>query len=100
MKRTFHFLAILAVQTSLLASCAPTRKFRDSQAALQSARNDSARLAAQVAQQNATIGALKQQVSDLNSKVDDLNNRAGILSSDAASKQSQLNKSKEQLAER
>jgi chemotaxis protein MotB len=92
MKKFLHFVAILSTTTLLLASCVPTRRWKASEAALQSARNDSARLAAEVAQQNASIGALKQQIGDLNSKVSNLNDRAGLLSNDAA-------KSKEQIAE-
>jgi chemotaxis protein MotB len=98
MKRKFHLLAAIAVTTLLLASCVPTRKFKDSQAALQSARNDSASLADRVASQQATIGKLQQQIGDLNKKVDDLNSKAGLLSTDAANKQSQLSKSQQELA--
>jgi chemotaxis protein MotB len=98
MKRKLHLFAVISVTTLLLASCVPTRKFRDSQAALQSARNDSASLAARVASQQATIGKLQQQIGDLNKKVDDLNSKAGLLSTDAANKQSQLSKSQQELA--
>jgi chemotaxis protein MotB len=98
MKRTLHFVAYVAVSALLLASCVPTRKFKDSQAALQSARNDSATLAGQVASLKGTVGKLQQQIGDLNGKVDELNNKAGLLSSDAASKQSQLSKSQQELA--
>lgn len=98
MKRSLHFLTAISVSALLLASCVPTKKFRDSQAALQSARNDSASLAARVASQQAMIGKLQQQIGDLNNKVDELNNKAGLLSSDAASKQSQLSKSQQELA--
>ncbi|HMH23656.1 MAG TPA: OmpA family protein [Puia sp.] len=98
MKRTIHFAVIFSVSALLLASCVPTRKFKDSQAALQSARNDSASLAARVADQQAAIGQLKQQIGDLNKKVSDLSNQAGQLSTDAANKQSQLSKSEQELA--
>jgi len=66
---------------------------------LESARNDSARLAGKVADQEATIGQLKQQVGDLTNKVNDLTNQAGRLSSDVANKNSQLGKSQQELAE-
>jgi len=66
---------------------------------LESARNDSARLAAKVADQEAAIGQLKQQVGDLTTKVNDLTNQAGQLSSDVANKSSQLGKSQQELAE-
>ena len=98
MKLTLHFAASIAVSTLLLTSCVPTRKFKDSQAALQSARNDSATLAGQVASLKGTVGKLQQQIGELNGKVDELNNKAGILSSDAANKQSQLSKSQQELA--
>jgi chemotaxis protein MotB len=99
MKHAFHLLASVALTTLLLTSCVPTRKYRDSQAALQSARNDSASLAAQVASMKSTIGQLQQQIGDLNKKVSDLNNTAGMLSTDAANKQSQLTKSQQELAD-
>jgi chemotaxis protein MotB len=83
----------------LLTSCVSNKKFKASQSALESARNDSARLAGRVADQEATIGQLKQQVGDLTSKVNELTNQAGQLSSDVANKNSQLGKSKQELAE-
>jgi chemotaxis protein MotB len=98
MKKILYYAGALILSTLLLASCVPTRRLRASEAALQSARDDSAKLAGQVANMQSTIGQLKQQIGDLNKKVEDLNNTAGVLSSDAANKQSQLNMSKEQLA--
>ncbi len=98
MKHAFRFLTSIALTTLLLTSCVPTRKYRDSQAALQSARNDSASLAGQVASLKGTVAQLQQQVGDLNKKVSDLNNTAGMLSTDAANKQSQLTKSQQELA--
>ncbi len=90
MKKTVHSLAILITTISLLASCVPTRKYKASEAALAAARNDSASLAAKVAEQQSTIGQLQQQIGDLNKKVNDLSNQAGMLSSDVAGKNSQL----------
>jgi chemotaxis protein MotB len=98
MKNVFHSILAITISSLLIASCVPTRKYRDSQSALQSVRTDSAALAGQVATLQSEVGQLKQQVGDLNKKVADLNNQAGMLSSDAASKQSQLNMSKEELA--
>ena len=98
MKPTLHFAAFIAVSSLLLTSCVPTRKFKDSQAALQSARNDSASLAGQVANLKGTVGKQQQQIGELNGKVDELTNKAGLLSSDAANKQSQLSKSQQELA--
>ena len=48
----------------LLSSCVPTKKFKASEAALQSARNDSATLARKVSDLQADIAQLKQQVAD------------------------------------
>jgi chemotaxis protein MotB len=92
MKKSFHFLAIIAATILLLASCVPARRLHTSEAALASVRNDSARLAQQVAQHETTIGQLKQQIGDLSKKIDDLNNQSGLT-------QSQLSQSKEQIAE-
>jgi chemotaxis protein MotB len=83
----------------LLTSCVSNKKFKASQSALESARNDSARLAGRVADQEAMIGQLKQQVGDLTNKVNELTNQAGRLSSDVANKNSQLGKSQQELAE-
>ena len=99
MKRSLNALAILATTCLLLASCVPTRRLKAAQADAQTLRDDSAKLAQQIASQQSSIGQLKQQIGDLNKKVDDLNNQAGLLSSDAASKQNQLNMTKEQLAD-
>jgi chemotaxis protein MotB len=98
MKKIFYSMLAITISSLLIASCVPTRKYRDSQSALQSVRTDSAALAGQVATLQSEVGQLKQQIGDLNKKVADLNNQAGMLSSDAASKQSQLNMSKEELA--
>jgi chemotaxis protein MotB len=99
MKRIANIAILSFTSTLLLISCVPTRKWKASEAALQSARSDSARLAGQVADLQSNVGQLKQQVGDLNKKIDDLNNQAGALSTDAADKASRLNKSQEQLAE-
>jgi chemotaxis protein MotB len=100
-------VAILAVtSTLLLVSCVPTKRWKASEAALQSARNDSALLAGKVADLQSNVGQLKQQIGDQNKKIDDLNkeiaslnNQAGVLSTDAADKASRLNKTQEQLLE-
>lgn len=92
MRKIIHVAFSAAAATLLLTSCVSNKKFKASQSALQSARTDSASLAAQVAELKNNNGQLQKQVSDLNSKVNDLNNRAGQLSSD-------VGKSREQLAE-
>ena len=99
MKPLRYLTLSAAICTLFLTSCVSNRKFKDSQAALESARNDSARLAGKVADQETAIGQLKQQVGDLNNKVNDLQNTAGKLSSDVANKNSQLGKSQQELAE-
>ncbi len=98
MKKIVSFLAITATTVTLLTSCVSSGRYHASLSALESARNDSARLAGRVAQQESSIGQLKQQIGDLNKKVDDLTNRTGQLSTDAANKQSALNKSQQELA--
>src|SRR5690349_8387675 len=86
----------------LLSSCVPTKKFKASQAALQSARNDSASLARnvsdlkhQVADQQKTIESKTKNISDLEQQIDklskdisDLNQERVKLINDASSKQS------------
>ncbi|HVW58614.1 MAG TPA: OmpA family protein, partial [Puia sp.] len=99
MNRNLHLGLSIVASTLLLASCVSSKKFKASQTALGSARSDSARLAGKVADQEASIGQLKQQVGDLNKKVEDLTSQTGRLSSDVASKNSQLGKSREELAE-
>jgi len=98
MGKCINAVLILTASTLLLGSCVPTRKFKDSQAALESARNDSAKLAANVSDLQANVAQLKQQIGDLKQQVGDLNNKTGQLSSDAANKQSQLSKSQQELA--
>ncbi len=97
MKPLRYLTLCAAACTLFLTSCVSNRKFRASQTALESARNDSARLAGKVADQETTIGQLKQQVGDLNNKVNDLQNQAGKLSSDVANKNSQLGRSQKEL---
>jgi len=99
MNRNLHLGLSIAASVLLLTSCVSSKKFKASQAALESARNDSASLAGKVAEQENNIGQLKQQIGDLNKKVEDLTNQTGRLSSDVANKNSQLGKSKEELAE-
>ena len=98
MKKIVNFLAISATTVTLLTSCVSSGRYHASLSALESARNDSARLAGKVAQQGTEIGQLKQQIGDLNKKVDDLTNRTGQLSTESANKQSALNKSQQELA--
>lgn len=90
MKRAINFGLIITASALFLASCVPTRKYKAAESALQSVRQDSASLSAQ-------IGQLKQQIGDLNSKVNDLTSQAGKLSTEAANKQAQLNSQRKRL---
>lgn len=105
MKKPFHLFTAFATTVTLLTSCVSSGRYHQSLQSLESARNDSARLAGQVAQQQSKIGQLNQQVDGLNKqveglnkKVDDLTNRAGELSTDAANKGSALKKTQQDLA--
>lgn len=99
MQRTIHLSLSILASVALLTSCVSNKKFKASQSSLESVRNDSARLAGKVADQEAAIGQLKQQIGDLQNKVNDLTNQAGRLSSDVANKNSQLGKSQQELAD-
>ena len=99
MKRIANVAIVFFASALFLVSCVPTRKWKASEAALQSARNDSAMLAGKVADLQSNVGQLKQQIGDLNKKINDLNNQYGAASTDAADKTSQLNKTQEQLAD-
>jgi chemotaxis protein MotB len=102
----------------LLSSCVPTKKFKASQAALQSARNDSASLARNVSDLKANIEKLNKQIADQQNTIDsknksisekedqidklskdisDLNQERVKLINDASSKQSLLNKNGQEL---
>ncbi len=97
MNKKIYTPVAIVVFALFLGSCVPTRKFKESQMALQSARNDSALLAAKVSTLESNVSQLKGQINDLNAQVGDLTNKAGQLSTDAANKQSQLSKSQAEL---
>ncbi|HTI08911.1 MAG TPA: OmpA family protein [Puia sp.] len=99
MKKLRNIVTLSVASALFLTSCVPTRRWKASEAALQSARSDSAKLAGQVSDLQSNVGQLKQQIDDLNKKINDLNSQAGALSTDAADKASRLNKTQEQLAE-
>jgi chemotaxis protein MotB len=90
---------VLVAAALFLGSCVPTKKFKASQQALQSVRNDSASLAAKVSNLESNVSQLKGQINDLTGQVNDLTNKTGLLSTDAANKASQLNKSQQELAD-
>lgn len=118
MKRIFTVSTIFISTLALLSSCVPTKKFKASQSALQSARNDSASLAQKVSKLEGDIKQLNQQIADhlktidsknkniseqeqqidqLSKDISDLNNEKVKLINDASSKQSQLTKSGQEL---
>jgi chemotaxis protein MotB len=119
MRKIIHVFCLAVAGVLLLSSCVPTKKFNDSQAALASARNDSARLSnkvndlqgnivqlnkqiedqkQQIAAQQGQIDSQKQQIDELKKLVSDLTNKTGQLSSEAANRLSQLSMSQQELA--
>jgi len=117
-KKTTAIQCIIMVLIFCVIACVPTRKFKASEAALQSARNDSATLAAKVASLKNNIDHLndltsnqkktidsqahesdvqKQQIATLTKHVSDLNEHINQLVNDAANKQSLLSKSRQEF---
>ncbi|HEV3412956.1 MAG TPA: OmpA family protein [Puia sp.] len=108
-------LPFLAAGLLFFSACVPMSKFNASQMALSSARYDSAQLAnkvkdlqSQLAQQAADrqhqvdslsqqMANQQQQIATLNQQVNDLKQKNGDLTSDAASRQALLSKSKQDL---
>jgi chemotaxis protein MotB len=118
MNRIFTVTRVFICILVLLSSCVPTKKFKASQSALQSARNDSAALAKKVSNLESNVAQLKQQIADhektidskaktiseqeqeidkLSKDISDLNKERVKLLNDASSKQSQLTKSGQEL---
>jgi len=98
MRKSINTLAVVAIGLFLVAGCVPTKRWKQSEAALQSVRNDSAMQAAKIHDLQSNVAQLNQQVNDLKQQVGDLNNKTGQLSTDAANKQSLLSKSQQELA--
>lgn len=109
-KNLFSFALLIILIPAFITSCVPKRKFLASQAALESARSDSSRLATRVAelQQNiatleGNVSRLTQQGNTLQQNVSSLKQQLESTSKDAAGKiasqQSLLAKSKEELAD-
>jgi chemotaxis protein MotB len=87
-----------------ISSCVSSKKFKTSQMALESLRNDSAMLARKVSELQGNIAQLKQQVANqqdtINSKslaLQERDKQIAELMNDASSKQSLLNKSGQEL---
>ncbi len=98
MNRKISVAILCACTVFFLLSCVSNKKYAASQNALNSARNDSAKLAAHVSDLESTITKLESNITALKTQVNDLTNRAGELSSDAANKSSQLTRSQQELA--
>lgn len=89
-------IAIIALTVGS-QSCVSKRLYRDSERTVASLRNDSTKLAQDIADQQSKMTELVANINDLNSKIKDLNNRNAMLGQEAVSQQSQLNQSKETL---
>jgi chemotaxis protein MotB len=98
MRKTINALALAGIALLVFNSCVPTKRWKQSEAALQSVRNDSAMQAVKIHDLQSSVAQLNQQVSDLKQQVGDLNNKTGMLSTDAANKQNLLSKSQQELA--
>jgi chemotaxis protein MotB len=101
--------SFLAAGLLFLSSCVPQSKLNDARMALSSARYDSAQLAnkvkdlqSQLAQMAADrqhqIDSLSQQIAMLSRQGSDLKQKNSNLSADAAAREAQLNKNKQDLA--
>ncbi|WP_242696451.1 OmpA family protein [Longitalea luteola] len=103
-KITITRVAVGSLFLLSMSSCVSSKKFKASESALTSARNDSTRLARKVSDLQGNIAQLKKQVADqqdsINAKnrtLQDLEREIANLSKDASSKQSMLNKNKQEL---
>lgn len=111
MNRIFTVTKVFISILVLLSSCVPTKKFKASQSALQSARNDSAALARkvselkkQIADHQKTIESKSQHISEQEQQIDKLSKEIAALNkekikliNDASNKQSLLNKNGQEL---
>lgn len=98
-----QILCLALILSGLVCSCVPKKKLLASQAALESARSDSSRLAQRVSELQRTVGSLTQEGSTLQQNVASLKQQLESTSRDAAGKiasqQSLLARSKEELAD-
>jgi outer membrane murein-binding lipoprotein Lpp len=67
-------LATAGIATVLLTGCVSSKKYKSSQSALQQVRNDSARLAQQVASLNENVHSLEQKSTTLQRSLDSTSN--------------------------
>ena len=103
-KNNITWLAAGSLLLLSISSCVPTKKFKSSQMALESARNDSARLAGKVSDLQANIAQLKKQIAEQKELIDskslvlqEQEKKISALSKDASSKQSLLNQNNREL---
>ena len=115
MKRSNGLFATLLTGILFFSGCVPTSKFNAAQQALSSARYDSAQLANKVASLQSSLAQEKQQrkqavdslsqliedqrqdIAKLTKYIDDLKAKNSDLSTESATRQSLLSKSKQEL---
>jgi chemotaxis protein MotB len=98
MKKIFSGILFFITAVFLLSSCVATRKYKDSQSALQQALADSASLANQVSSLQSNVSQQQTQINQLKLQLADLNTKNAQLMSQTNNTQSQLNSSQQQLA--
>src|SRR5450432_2970838 len=92
-------LILLLSGVLFLGSCVSSGKFKASQQALESARNDSAQLANKVSTLESSVATMKTQIGSPNSQVSDLAFKAGQYSTESENKSSQLAAQQERLVQ-
>jgi chemotaxis protein MotB len=97
MKKFLQAMTLAIASILFITGCVPTRRWRASEAALNTVRADSAQQAGQINDLQGQVGQLKQQVGDLNKKVTDLTAKNADLNAQNGTNRNQLNMSKEQL---
>lgn len=96
---SFHVFGLFIIAVFLFSSCVPTKKFKDSQLALQYSKSDSARLASKVNDLQNNINQMNAQIATIQGKNTDLSNQIKAVSNDATSKGNLLQQSQGQLAD-
>lgn len=90
-------LSFALLATILITSCVAKRKFIDSQIALSSSKQDSARLAARVNDLEANVRNLNQKIKELQDQNQQLVSNLSSVSNDAETTNNQLTKTQQQL---
>ncbi len=96
--KNIHCPLVIAALT-FLGSCVSSGKFKASQQALESVRNDSAQLANKVSTLQSSVATMQSQINGLNTQVSDLAFKAGKYSTESANKTSQLAAQQERLVQ-